>query len=342
MKQLENRISKALASAGKQRRVQNTPGAKSLKRGAQRKPPQTSVITSVNIPVETAYTVSQNTNRQIHTERASEYIGTVTFLPTGTPGEFVQFMMSPLAWPNTRLARLAANYQKYRFRKICLKMQSSTTTAVNGLFVVGYNSNPDAELSIVNSIPFIYDLPGAQSTNFWRTVTSFAQIEDPNKWYNLDLDSSEIMQTTQGYFAVALQVPPNSTGAVTFPVILDYEVQLTGPALNPINTIGVAVFPSGNFGYNSVTGNFTFVQDTGEPSPPSLSSGQPYLLNPMYNVPTQDGQGNLLFESPQIIVPTSLSWSWYQTLDAFKQASPLFVNSSFHAPRTTISPVVGN
>jgi len=337
LNQLEARFNRLLAGSRAPR-----PTKRTQRRGpnVQLAPPG---ITSVNVPMETAYTVKQITRKGPITERAREYIGSVTFLPSSPTGQYQQFMMSPALLTNTRLQRIGANYQKYRFRKFDLTLQSSTTTSTNGLYVVGYNSNPDAELNTSTSVAQIFDLPGAQSSNVWRTTTTCGQVEDPNKWYNLDTDSREIMQTIQGYFAVALQTPPSMTGPLTFPVILDYECQFIGSALNSIAQGGaVFIFPAGEFSYNSITGNYTFSVASGETvTEPTLVDNQPYFISPVYGIPTgPSGAPELV--TPQIIVPTTLGWLWYLTLEDYQNQVAVNADQTFFAPRTTLEAATGN
>lgn len=287
-------------------------------------------ITSTEIPMEVAYTVRQPSNRRVHRETACEYIGDFVILPTSTQGSSSKFMMNPLKMPRTRLYNLARNYQKFRFTKMSLKIQSSTTTSTNGLYVVGYNSNPDAEYSQATAIPAVFDLPGAQSANVWRTITSVARIEDRNKWYNLDDDSEEVMQTTQGYFAVVVQSPTSATGPLVMPVILEYSIEFSGSAFNTENSSAPFIWPAGNWGYNSVTGNYTFVPASGETAGPIIPVGSSYLINPEYPVSVGDDEDTI-----GVVMGTTASWTFFRTVEDLNNNTPLQVKRTFDTNRTT-------
>lgn len=234
-------------------------------------------IDYTEVPMTMAYTNRQSNNQKIHREIAREYIGQFVMDASLPVGSSSKFMMNPANLPGTRLARLASTYQKYRFRKLALSVQSSAPTSVGGLYICGYNSNPDAEYSQANAVQAIFQLPGANSANVWRTVTSRAKVEDPNKWYNIDPDSNEIMMTTQGYFAVVQQTPPTGTASLVFPVLLEYDIEFTGSSLSPPS--GVAEFaPAGTFQANGAN----FIINAGEPAIPAIQFNVPYIVNPAY------------------------------------------------------------
>lgn len=288
-------------------------------------------ITATSIPMEYAYSVRQPTTTRVHTETACEYIGDFVIPIRTTVGEGVRFMMNPLTMFRTRLYNLARNYQKFRFTKLALKIQSSSTTSTNGLYVAGYCSNPDFEYSKENAVPAIFSLPGAQSTNVWRTIVVQANLQDKNKWYNLDEDSSEIMQTTQGYFAIAIQSPANSTANIVMPVLLDYTVQFSGNAFQSLNASNnIEIMPSGSF--NLTSGNFVFTADSGEPPVPTITQGRGYIINPTYPV-----QANLVDTNIGVIFKTPSSFSFYQTVDEFITGRSLDIRESFTVERSTWS-----
>jgi hypothetical protein len=291
-------------------------------------------MTSVNIPMEVAYTVSQNTNSRIHTEKSREYIGSITFGPSSPIGLSATFKMSPVGLLGTRLASIASNYQKFRFRSMALTLQSSTTTGTNGLYIVGYSANPEFALSNASGIiNQVFAMPGAQSSNIWRTTTSHAKIEDRSKWYNVDEDSTEFMTTTQGYFVIVLQSPPTTTAPVVFPVILDYDIEFSGQAIQDVNSILIQQFPAGTF--TGITGSCTFAaSDT--ISTPTLVSNLPYFIVPSYNMSID----NVLPYTPiQILVQDSFgSYRFYASEQDLTNGLNFKLNTTFTAPRTTIQP----
>lgn len=292
-------------------------------------------IQQTSIPMEIAYTVKQNTRQRTHVETAREYIGSFTILPTSAPGSSVVFMMNPLNLTGTRLNRIAANYQKYRFRRLAMTIQSSTTTSTNGLYIVGYNSNPDAELTPGTAIPQVYDLPGAQSTNVWRTITSVAKLEDRNKWYFLDEDSEEVMNTTQGYFALVVQSPTSATGPLTLPVMLDYTVEFTGSAYNPINANLPIIFPGGNWVPNPAANNdYVFTPSATEIAVPIVSTGTAYDINPSYPVTFVIGL-ETVSHIIRVVQRTASNWLFYASQDDYESGTNLKLTNAFITLRST-------
>lgn len=292
-------------------------------------------ITATSIPMEYAYSVRQPMNNSIHTETACEYIGDFVIRPNSVNGEGVRFMMNPLTMFRTRLFNLARNYQKFRFTKLALKIQSSSTTSTNGLYVAGYCSNPDFEYAQNNAVAALFSLPGAQSTNVWRTIVIEARIQDRNKWYNLDEDSEEIMQTTQGFFGIAVQSPTSATAPIVMPILLDYSVQFTGNAFNDVSTGNrMLIWPSGNWGYNGATGNYTFTPDSGEPPQPPYSNGIAYVVVPSYPVEFSGVEAQI-----GVVSGTTLSWRFFETVDDFLEGNAIQANASFRTERTTWTPL---
>lgn len=335
-----NKKNKATRNVAKQlarmRRTEQSLNDRFTKMAVRQRPRRRAVnrpanTTAVEIPMEVAYTVRQPTARRVHTETACEYIGDFVILPTSQQGASSKFMMNPINLPRTRLQNLARNYQKFRFKKLALKVQSSTTTSTNGLYIVGYNSNPDAEYDQASAVPAVFDLPGAQSANVWRTITSVAKIEDKGKWYNIDPDSSEVMNTTQGYFAVVVQSPTSTTGPLIMPVLLEYTVEFSGSSYNNENLAAPFIWPAGNWGYNTLTGNYSFVPAPGEIVGPTIPSGAAYVINPEYTTTTVDGD----VENIGVVLGTTASWVFYRDIEDLNTNTPLNIKRTFDTDRTT-------
>lgn len=292
-----------------------------------------SQITSTVIPTEIAYRVKQPSGTKTHVEKSCEYIGSFVMAPTSKSGDSMKFLMNPVTLFNTRLCNLANNYQKYRFKKLALTVQSTTTTGTSGLYIVGYNSNPDAEYTKGSAIASVFDLPGAQSSNIWLTTKSEAKIEDKQKWYNIDEDSQEIMSTTQGYFALVIQSPPTTTGEVVMPVLLDYEIEFSGRSYaEPATSFD---WPAGTYEYNSITKNYTFVPQPGETPGPVLPVGGAYTLNPEYPVDVFGTPDNI-----GVLQGTTASWQYFRNIEDFNNNVQLQPNATFTVGRTKLSPVV--
>lgn len=297
-------------------------------------------IESVQIPMEVAYSVRQPYKSHTHTETAREYIGNFVISSSTPINSTIIFPMNPSTLAATRLARLAANYQKFRFRRLALTVQSSSTTAANGLYIVGYNANPDASIRAGYEVPSIMALPGSISTNVWRTVTSVARISDSNKWYNVDPDSAELMQTTQGYFAIVLQSVPSITGELVMPVMLDYSVEFTGPALNIFNESPIVIVPVSVFNNNpSAVGYYNATPVAGEIPMPSLSVGVPYRLSPKPLLPLAGEEGGSVFAETITKVDNG-SWPYRFSISVANAVNGIFLTNlkdSFQLPDRCIA-----
>jgi hypothetical protein len=285
--------------------------------------------TDVNVPIAIQSTLRNTSQHRIHVENGREQIGTWTVTPDTPAGAVATYQMNPLTLNSNRLKNLAAVYQKYRFTKMRLQVQSSVNVTVNGLYVAGYNSNPDAELLPGNAAQAVSTFGGSVSSNVWLSQTVDARIEDPKKWYNLDADSEEVMMTTQGYFAVVNQVTPtNMTGPITFPIWLDYTIQFTGTAINSPATGPAILFPNGEFGYSSVTGEHSFTIDPDEAiTVPSTSSGQVFSLSPAYTLATE---GTPVLAN--CVIARALGYQFANSLDDLYAGKYVIGNTSTSSP----------
>jgi hypothetical protein len=141
--------------------------------------------------------------------------------------------MSPVSdsLNGTRLAFLAGSYQKYRYRRLVLKIASNFSTTVGGNIIAGYSENPEMQLldggAVFNQL---FAMNGV-STSLFTPVNITGRIGDKNKWYNIDEDSAVIMDTTQGVFFVALQSAVTVTGTQTIPIMIEYDIEFKEPAV---------------------------------------------------------------------------------------------------------------
>lgn len=289
-----------------------------------------------NVPVATATTIRQTNVDRTHVETNREQVGLFTISPTSGVGDSTVIKMNPLTLAGTRLQAMARNYQKYRFRRVSVTIQSSASTSIGGLYVVGYNSNPDAELSAgLATVQRIATLPGAVSANAWRTVTSRARLEDPNKWYNLDADSEEVMQTTQGYFAIAVQIPSTGTGPTTYAVWLDYTIELKGNALNSASDF-VGLFPACGWARVGTTNNYVPTPVAGEPALPGVVTGAIYSINPGWPVTLND-LTEVTVGSMRCINSAGNQYALFETIKDAQVNNPLNVEAPFTTLRTVLS-----
>jgi len=333
VKQLQNEINSLKSKLGNM--VTTRPKMRKSNRNRVNRNQASYQKTATEIPMEIAYTVKQTSRQKIHTESASEYMGSFTITPTTPIGTTTAFFLNPLGMTGSRLQKLASVYQKYRFKKFSLTLQSSSTTAINGLYILGYSSNPDYELPPGNEINAIYALPGATSANVWRTVTSHAKLINQNKWFEIDADSREIMDTTQGVFFLAIQSPLSMSTSVSLPIIIDYTIEFTGSAIQNVSSNPIQIWPAGVFSYNSLTANYTFTAATGEPAIPETGNGNPYFVNPSWIVDALSGP-ETMNAYIRVMVPTTASYNFYESLEDFHLNEPIVINSTFAVNRTTI------
>lgn len=314
-------------------RVVNNPRRAPPRRAVNR---QTTGYSITNIPVGQATTVRQPMTNKTHVERAREQVGTFAISPTTPIGSGQQYLLNPLTLAGTRLQRLAQNYQKFRFRRVALTVQSSASTSVGGLYVVGYNSNPDAELAPgFGAVQQVTTLPGATSANAWRTVTVPGRLEDRGTWYNLDPDSEEIMKTTQGYFAIVAQIPSTGTGPTQYAVWLDYEVEFSGSAVNPVPD-AVGLMPAGTWTNVPNTNTAVFAADPGEPAFPPTSNFVTYLFNPVFTITDFYGnEANVLAGRQQSTANNP--WTFYTSMEDSVSDARIAIPASFKSPRTVLS-----
>jgi len=328
VKQLANIIRQATKQPKKRRTV------KRLNRGPRS-------VVSTQVPVEIAYSVRQMAPlNKIHTERASEYIGTISASSNTPANTTIIFRMNPITLAGTRLQTLAGIYQKFRFRKLRLVVQTGASTSISGLYVAGYNSNPDSEIA-VNSPKAgtqVFALPGAVSRPLWIVGNVDAKIEDRNKWYYVDPDSEEVMNTTQGYFAIVIQAVPSTITPIVLPILLEYEVEFTGSAIQLDNNTAPVVFPAGSWALNGVTGNWTFTALAGEPAVPTIPSGSSWIINPVYEIPLSTSDPALC----SVITGTTLSWIFYEDIESQQNGSAIKADTNFTTARTTWQRIIPN
>lgn len=311
--------------------VQPTTRRNVPRRSGQR---QTTGYTVTNVPVGQATTVRQPIAGKTHVERAREQVGIFSIGPTTPVGTSQQYLLNPLTLAGTRLQRLAQNYQKFRFRRVSLTVQSSASTSVGGLYVVGYNSNPDAELNGgFGSVQQVTSLPGATSANAWRTVTVPGRLEDRGAWYTLDPDSDEIMKTTQGYFAIVAQIPSTGTGPTQYAIWLDYEIEFSGAFVSIVPEV-VGLFPSGTWTRVPNTTLATFAADPGEPPVPPVAVNLSYSMNPSYTITDYGGVESVVLATHQF---TGGQWAFYTSIENAGTDSRIGISDSFKSPRTLYS-----
>lgn len=242
-----------------------------------------------------AYTIRNNNATQKHTESAQEFLSSITISQNTPTGTLFQFMLNPLdpLFRGTRLQNLAKSYGKFRFRKMKLTIASNFSTTVSGSLISGYMENPDQLLASGKNpdslIRQVYATQGATSKSLWTPIDIVGRITDRNKWYNLDDTSNEVMQTTQGKFVIVVQSPVAITNTVSVPVMLDYTIEFTEPAIQNTGVEGLGTpftYPTATFINRSSEEPGQYHLNTGGMT---LPSGVVQYINGGLQLDTADG-----------------------------------------------------
>lgn len=303
--------------------------------------------TQTSIPIAQAYTIRNNMTETPHRERASEIIGQIAVGP-GLPIQLpFSFNLNPLDMPGTRLNRLASAFQKYRFRSARLRVVSNLPTNISGSLAIGYAENPEQGIPTgPDSVNAVYGLTNGSITALYTPVYTEARIKDKAKWYNIDADSEEVMMTTQGKFVCVVASAASVTAIQNLPVILDYDVDLIGAAVQ-ISTSNnpILQFPACTVGPRnpSTTGSIgnALTPKSGEIAKPAMVTAAGYRLYPavqLYPFSISDEPVQVTVMSLRNAGATDY-FAFYETEDDFALATPIgggFINNPQDFNRTTI------
>lgn len=188
----------------------------------------------VTLPYQTAMCITNNSADKNFVLNRSEFLTDFVIGPTDIVGSVATLPLNPASdlYKGTALQNVARIYQKYRFSKMKLMFANTTGTNNGGSIVVAYVENPD---QAVTSVRDIYSLPGSKVFPLWMPIEINAFFKDP-RMYNIDVDSTEVMQTTQGKFVIGVVALPTTTGNNSFPLILDYTCTYAGSANQDFGT----------------------------------------------------------------------------------------------------------
>lgn len=326
----KNRTKSAKAKAPQQMAKQMLIIKSTKRRVPKRRPGKV----NTSIPAAIATRVVQNSQNRIHTETHREVIAPFVMNPNSQPGDNVIYDMNPARIIGSRLQKLALNYQQYRFRRLAITLQSPAPSTASGLYAVGYTRNPDQEIGTgIQAIQTITNMPGATTSTVWNTTTSHASLDA--KWYNIDADSQEIMDTTQGLFAACVMVPPSTTSPVSFAVWLDYTVEFRGSATQRVPQF-LGLFPAGTWTRVGTTTGATFVADSGEPPFPTTNLNVIYTVNPVWSIVDTNFS---LVTIRAMVKTTSVNnpWVFYQSVEGAQTGDAISIPASFITERTILS-----
>lgn len=284
---------------------------------------------SYNVPLTAVTQIRQSSNPvNVMKISGTDRIGGVTFGPTTPLNRAIQFKMSPAHLGGTRINSLSKSFQLYRFTNMKLTVFSNLPSTSGGGYTVGYCENPDQSFTSGPGLGSqIFALTDAVIGNMFVPTTSKARINDKSKWYRIDEDSSEVMNTTQGSFVLSVDSLTAITTPLTVPVMLEYSIEFKGSAIqNELQSGQPFIFPACSGSASGIVVSMNPLP--GEPSLVPMVSGSPYLINPGLTI---DG-ASVEFMS---YIDNS-GFRLYESYDAWKQDSALSITTNFDTPRTTI------
>lgn len=210
---------------------------------------------TTELPLNKGFIVTNNSSNRTMRYQRSELLTTLSLSSTDVAGPLTEFPLNPASdlFSGSQLQQLVRISQQFRFNRLSLRFGNTTATANGGSIVIAYTENPDQSIS---SLRDIFNLPGSKTFPLWMPADITAYFKNP-KMYNVDPDSAEIMQTTQGKFVIGLINPPTTTGTSSYPLFMDYEVSLYGAATQDFGSKPAPVFPaSGGVGNDGGHGTF--------------------------------------------------------------------------------------
>jgi hypothetical protein len=257
--------------------------------------------------------------------------------PSTPSGSLYQYLLNPLRLGG-RLTTLARAFQQFRFRSIEIHVGVNMPTNITGNYTVAYTANPDLDFQPSIASRQVFQLPGAINKPWWQMGKSRANIVDRNKWYNIDSNSSEIMQTTQGKFIICNVSPPSTTAKVVVPIFAEYVIEFANAAYqNPEDPVQSFIIPAGAM-VKGAGALYALTPNSGEPPIPIMPAGKPFYCGP--SVSLLDANNDIIV--CQVIMQPSTTagtYQFYQTMGDFNESSPIsglgFPNFSF--VRTTAS-----
>lgn len=283
-------------------------------------------IENTSVPLASRYIISNNSPDSKCMERGFEFIGSMT-LTQNTPANTVyRFDMNPLSYPNTRLSNLANSFQKYKFRKMELMLQNNFSTGTSGNVIVAYSENPDYQVQQGSQLAQnqAFALAGSKSANFWQPVAIEARFSERTRWYNVDADSNQTMNTTQGAFYIVLQNPPNTTTPQTIPIMLRYDIEFSGASFSTqaVNQTQYSA-PEGTLNFN-VSGTQVYARwtpSTGFSLPPAPSNAL-YACTPSLEIGDNQAKCLYIVDSGSATWLTTSNVYFYASSDLFNPQAP--------------------
>lgn len=293
--------------------------------------------TNANVPLQMAYTQRQNTGTGRVRMTFCDQLTSLTVGPATPTNTLYEYPLNPLQLGG-RMQILAQAYQKFKFVSVKFSVGVNMPTTTSGNYTVAYTENPDQAFAPNITSQQVFALPMAVNKPWWQRGDSIARITDKAKWYNLDIDSSEIMQTTQGKFVVVNVSPPTTTAPVTVPIFMEYTIEFSDAAIqNNAVAVSTFIFPAGTFTKTISPTTYSFAASAGEPAIPALTLNKAYYVAP--EIIITDGQGDLI-TAGVIALSGVNNYVFAATMDEYNKniiiGGPLFL-TSFPVTRSVVN-----
>ncbi len=285
---------------------------------------------ATSVPQVTAYTIKQTTPpRTTHVERASETIGYITLINGQDIGQVNEFLLNPQELQGTRLSSIAQNFQKFKFRAASLTIASNQPTTVGGQLATGFTNQPEQQFAPGPNAPLqVFSLPGSSYQSLYTPMTVTSSLDLRNPPLFIDATGRDRNTTIQGKFVISPSQMPSSAGNITLPVILNYDCELSEPAILAPPTTAPLVWPSLSFiSRDETLGNIVVALAAGETTPlPSFPANVCMQLNPSMSARLNTAAGDDLGDTDLNYLAytgTSNQFRFYASVVDFNNKTPI-------------------
>lgn len=303
-----------------------------------------------------AYTIMQTAGGKVrHVETASEIIGAVSLSNNAEAiGDVQEFVLNPSVFRGTRLAQLSSIFQKYKFTKAELVIDTNQPTTVGGQFAIGYTNQPEQEFPPgATVIQEVFALPNAKLVQTYVPIATSAKIDEKQPLLFIDDEGNEKNTTEQGKFVITTAAPTTAASIQTFQAILNYTCVFEDAAVVRTVAQPTLAWPSFYFSArNATTWAMNAVPVSGETlTYPAINANVLYALDPQLEFQLRVGNMDVGSEKVMFVAYAGVTdnYFFYKSEEDYKQGNPvrnIGIISETDAPnkripRSTIT-LVGN
>jgi len=236
-----------------------------------------------NIPSTLAVSIKNNKHINAGTVKISgkEIISTIIIQANDPVGTYRTVNLDPTNLFGTRLQGFSRSFELYRFTRCSFTPVSSAATSSPGTIVYAYSANPDLAFSRDSASNGIFALPGSCMSSVWAPQTIHCPLKNGTKngWYVSDIDSKELLFTTQGQFMFVVIAPVTST--ISFSIICDYDIEYSQPVSTPSG--GTSIYVPSDISLSSFgKGAFSTVPPLNDINPNHVYVCEPDIQVPMF------------------------------------------------------------